>query len=66
MSLQITFEDFEKMIDKECLKRTGLSLKDFPTIWAEDFWPDPSLDVINIHDAKEAMEACLESAIDTL
>jgi hypothetical protein len=66
MSLHISFEDFEKMADKECLKRTGHSSKDFPSVWVDDFWPDPSLTEVDLHTAKEAVEAYIESVIGTL
>lgn len=54
------------MVDKECLKRTGLSLKDFPTIWCEDFWPVSLDKEITTHQAHEVAENCIQEAINTL
>jgi hypothetical protein len=66
MSLHISFEDFEKIANKECLKRTGLCIKDFPTIWLEDYWPNHSLTETDLQAAKEAIDTCIEDVINTL
>lgn len=66
MSLQVSFNSFQKMTEKECLKQTGLSLEDFPTIFCEDFWPVDYNAEISVQDAKEAVENFLKAAINTL
>jgi hypothetical protein len=66
MSLHISLGEFLKMLDKECLKKTGLSLNDFPTIFGEDYWPDPLRKEIKIQEAKTAMETCIEDIINTI
>lgn len=67
MSLCISFDEFHKMVDKECLKQTGLSLENFPQVFCEDYWPDQVYsNKITVHDAKIAMETCIEDIIKTL
>ena len=66
MSLHISFNDFQKMVDKECIKRTGLTLLDFPTVWCEDFWSLDLEEKLSVHDANEALEKCLEHVINSL
>jgi len=66
MSVQISFKEFEKMLDKECLKRTSHSLKEYPSIWVEDFWPVSLEETLPIQEAKDSMENCLESIFRTL
>jgi hypothetical protein len=66
MSLRISFEDFQKMADKECIKRTGQPIEFYPTIWIEDFWPSSLEQDISLQKAKEIIEDCLESVIATL
>ena len=66
MSLHISFEDFQKIADKECLKRTGLGIKDFPAFWLEDYWPNHSLPVIDLQEAKMAIDNYLEDVINVL
>jgi hypothetical protein len=66
MSLQVSFEDFHKMVNKECLKQTGLNLIDIPTIFCEDFWPGDYQEVVTIQDAKVAMEFIMEAILEVL
>ena len=66
MSLHVSFNDFQKMVDKECIKKTGLTLQDFPTVWCEDFWSGDLNETISIQDAKKAVEICLEACLATI
>lgn len=66
MSLHISFDNFQKMVDKECIKRTGLTLLDFPTVWCEDFWLQDLEEEMTVHDANQALEKCLDCIINTL
>ena len=40
MSLHISFDDFQKMVEKECQKQTGLTLADVPSVFCDDYWPE--------------------------
>jgi hypothetical protein len=66
MSLSISFEDFEKMVDKECQKQVGLSLADMPNVFCEDYWPVDFDGHLTVHDAKEAVLNCVNSVIEDL
>lgn len=66
MSLHISYNDFLKMVDKECFKKTGQPVSFYPTIWVEDFWPVHLDANLSIQDAKQAVGACIESVIETL
>ena len=66
MSLRICFDEFHKMVDKECQKKTGLTLEDVPTVFCIDYWPGDYTGDISVHDAKIAMEACIEDIFKSL
>ena len=66
MSLLVSFNDFQKMVDKECVKQIGLSLVDMPTIFCEDYWPVCFEEKLPVHQAKEAVANCIDSIINNL
>lgn len=66
MSLRISFEDFHKMVDKECIRRTGQPIEFYPSIWIEDFWSKDLEEDLSLQEAKEAVEICMESIISSV
>jgi hypothetical protein len=66
MSLHISFDDFQKMVEKECQKQTGLTLSDVPSVFCDDYWPVDFDEKLSVHEAKEAVETCIEAIINTI
>ena len=66
MSLLISFSEFEKMVEKECIKQTGMTLQDFPNIYCEDFWPTEMNEKVSIQISKELVESIVNSVMKAL
>jgi hypothetical protein len=62
MSVHVQFEDFEKMVLKECKKLYGLTPLDIPNDICEKYWKDNMC----VKEAKEAMTNCISEIVDLI
>ena len=62
MSLKISMDDFEKMVNKETRKTFGVDASNLPNIYWEDFWEEE----LTPKEAKIAVENFISSALELL